>query len=274
MPAKLGIVAGGGALPGYLARAAQDQGREVFVLAIEDHADPVVIKPFPHTWIRMGGIAKAIDACRENGVEEIVMGGPVIRPSFSQLRPDGRALKFLAKGAFKKGDDGLLSAVVETLEKDEGFRVLAVQDIARGILARHGTIGAIKPSDRDLNDVERGVTVLGAIGSVDVGQAAAIQDGIVLGVEAIEGTDALIARATGLRREGRGPVLVKMPKLGQEYRVDLPAIGPETVRACAKGGFAGIAVEVGSCLLLEENRVIEIADAAGLFVLGRQPDRS
>jgi DUF1009 family protein len=272
MPPKLGIVAGGGALPGYLARVAREQGREIFILAIEDHAEPEIVERFPHTWIRMGGIGKAIAACRDNGIEQIVMAGPVSRPSLGQLRPDGRALKFLAKGAFKKGDDGLLSAIVQVLEQEEGFRVLAVQDIAKGILARAGVLGRTQPTERDLEDIQRGIAVLTALGAADVGQAVVVQDGLVLGVEAVEGTDALIERASGLRREGRGPTLVKMPKPGQEHRVDLPTVGPDTVEACARGGFAGIAVEAGMCLLLHESRVVEAADAAGMFVLARRAD--
>jgi len=271
---KLGIVAGGGILPRFLAQAATRQGREVFILAIEDHADPEVVEPYPHAWIRMGAISNALDQCRLNKVEEIVMAGPASRPSLTQLRPDARALKFLAKGVFKQGDDSLLSAIVGVLEKEEGFRVLAIQDIAGGILARAGVLGDFQPDDRDMADIKRGVEVLKAIGAADVGQAVVVQDGLLLGVEAIEGTDALIARAAGLRRDGRGPVLVKMPKPSQDHRVDLPAIGPATIEACARGGFAGVAVEAGKCLLVDEGRVTELADEAGMFVLGRQWDAS
>ena len=269
---KLGIVAGGGILPGFLAQTARQQGREVFILAIEDHADPQVVEAFPHAWIRMGAFSKALEQCRLNKVEEIVMAGPVSRPSLTQLRPDARALKFLAKGVFKQGDDGLLSAIVSALETEEGFRILAIQDIAGGMLARRGVLGSSQPDDRDLADISRAVEVLTAIGAADVGQAVVVQDGLLLGVEAIEGTDALIARATGLRRDGRGPVLVKMPKPAQDHRVDLPTIGPATIQACTRGGFAGVAVESGKCLLVDEQRVVELADAAGMFVLGRQSD--
>jgi len=269
---KLGIVAGGGVLPGFLAHTAKQQGREVFILAIENHADPEVVAPFPHAWIRMGAISSALEQCRLNQVEEIVMVGPVSRPSLTQLRPDARALKFLAKGVFKQGDDGLLSAIVDVLEKEEGFRVLAMQDIAGGMLARAGVLGSHQPNARDKVDIQRGIEVLTAMGVADVGQAVVVQDGLLLGVEAIEGTDALIQRAAALRRDGRGPVLVKMPKPAQDHRVDLPTIGAATIEACSRGGFAGVAVEAGMCLLVEEKRVVELADAAGMFVLGRQSD--
>ncbi len=267
---KLGIVAGGGILPGFLAQTAMQQGREVLILAIEDHADPQVVEAFPHTWIRLGAFSNALEQCRLNKVEEIVMAGPVSRPSLTQLRPDARALKFLAKGVFKQGDDGLLSAIVSALETEEGFRILAIQDIAGGMLARTGVLGSHHPDDRDMADIGRGVEVLTAMGAADVGQAVVVQDGLLLGVEAIEGTDALIARAAGLRRDGRGPVLVKMPKSAQDHRVDLPTIGPATIEACTRGGFAGVAVGSGKCLLVDEKRVVELADVGGMFVLGRQ----
>ena len=106
------------------------------------------------------------------------------------------------------------------------------------------------------------------MGEADVGQAVAVQAGVVLAVEAAEGTDGLIARAAGLRRQGAAPVLVKMAKPGQELRADLPAIGPATLRALAGAGFAGIAVEAGMCVVLERDEAIALADRAGLFVAG------
>jgi UDP-2,3-diacylglucosamine hydrolase len=272
MPTRLGIVAGGGLLPGHIAHRCREQGREVFIVALEQQADPAVVEPWPHVWVRLGAAGTAIRHLREAGVEEVVMAGPVRRPSLSELRPDGRALRFLARGALSGGDDGLLSAVVRTLEEDEGFRIVSVQDVAGGLLARHGKLGAHEPGEDDQADIARGVKVLSALGAVDVGQAVVVQAGVVLGVEAIEGTDALIRRCGDLRRQGKGPVLIKLAKDGQEQRVDLPTIGPETVAGCRDAGFSGIAVEAGRSLIVDRDAAIAAADAAGMFLVGLRLD--
>ena len=267
MPPKLGIVAGGGVLPACLARRATRQGREVFVLALENHAAGEAIGGFPHAWVRLGAAGRALALLREAGVEEVVLAGSVRRPSLAELRPDARAAALLAIGALRRGDDGLLRTVIEALE-GEGFRVLGAQDIAGGLLARGGSLGRHRPGAEARADIARGVEVLAALGRVDIGQAVAVQAGVVLAVEAAEGTDALIDRAAGLGRRGPGPVLVKMAKPGQENRADLPAIGPATLRALAGGGFAGVAVEAGGCLLLERDEIVRLADRAELFVEG------
>ncbi len=272
MPTRLGIVAGGGLLPGHIAQRCREQGREVFIVALEQQADPAVVEPWPHVWVRLGAAGTAIRHLREAGVEEVVMAGPVRRPSLSELRPDARALRFLARGALSGGDDGLLSAVVRSLEEEEGFRIVSVQDVAGGLLAREGTLGAHAPAAEDRSDIARGVAVLAAMSAVDVGQAVVVQAGVVLGVEAIEGTDALIRRCGELRRDAKGPVLIKLAKRGQEQRVDLPTIGPDTVAGCRDAGFAGIAIEAGRSLMVERDTTIATADAAGMFLLGLRPD--
>jgi DUF1009 family protein len=268
MTTRLGIVAGGGPLPGYVAQRCREQGRDVFIVALRQHADPAVVEAWPHAWVRLGAAGEALRHLHEAGVTEVVLAGPVRRPSLTELRPDGRTLKFLARGALKGGDDGLLSAVVRALEQEEGFRVVAVQDVIDGVLAGTGSMGRHRPGPEDVADIERGRSVLGALGRLDVGQAIVVQAGVVLGIEAIEGTDALIRRCGALRRDAKGPVLVKMAKPAQERRVDLPTIGAQTVVLCAQSGFAGIAVEAGACLLVERDTAVAAADADGLFLEG------
>ena len=271
MPTRLGIVAGGGPLPGYIAARCREQGRDVFIVALEQHADPAVVEAWPHAWVRLGAAATSIRHFREAGVEEIVLAGPVRRPSLAELRPDARMLRFLARGALKAGDDGLLSAVVRTLEQDEGFRIVSVQEVAGGLLASRGVLGACATGPEDEADISRGVAVLEALGHSDVGQAVVVQAGVVLGIEAIEGTDALIARCGALRRSAKGPVLVKRAKSGQEQRVDLPTIGPATVAGCREAGFTGIAIEAGRTLVVDRDATIAAADAGGLFLVGLPP---
>ena len=268
MPPKLGILAGGGDLPALILQSCRDSGRDAFVIAFEGHAEPDRIAGAPQAWVRLGAAAKAIKLLREAGVEDLVFAGPVSRPTLAQLRPDGRVLKFLAQlGPKAFGDDGLLSAVVRELET-EGFVIVGADSLLGELLAPLGPLGSVGPDAQAETDIHRGRQVAHALGGVDVGQAVVVQKGVVLGVEAIEGTDALLARCALLRRDGPGGVLVKMKKPDQERRVDLPTIGVRTVEEAARAGLRGIAVEAGATLILDSDGVRESADAAGLFVVG------
>lgn len=272
MAAKLGILAGGGPLPGYLVEACRANGREVFVIAFEGQADPDVIGDTPHAWVRLGAAGEALDRLRNAGVSEIVMAGPVRRPTLRELRPDRRAAKFLGLGLLNKGDDGLLGAIVHALEEEEGFRVVGASDVLNDLAAPAGPFGQFRPDAEVEADIAHGVRVLQATGPLDIGQAVVVQQGIVLGLEAAEGTYALLERCGPLRREGRGGVMVKLHKPGQETRADMPSIGPDTVAAACASGLAGIAVGAGATLVLDRDRLIAAADAEGLFVTGIRPD--
>jgi DUF1009 family protein len=266
MTGKLAIVAGGGDLPRMLVDACRAAGREFVVIAFTGHADPAALRDVPHVWLRLGAVGRGLAILREEGVEDVVMAGAVRRPSLVSLRPDWRAVRFLMKlGRRGIGDDGLLRRIVREFE-EEGFRVVGADEILTNLTSSPGTLGMVEPDAAAMHDIARGIEVLRIISGADVGQAVVVQDGIVLGVEAVEGTDALLSRCDGLRREGPGGVLVKMRKTGQETRVDLPTIGPETVRGAAAAGLRGIAVEAGGVLILDQAETIRLAGEAGLFV--------
>ena len=268
MAPKLGILAGSGELPLRLIDACGAADRPVFVLALEGAADPKDFVSVPHASVRLGAGAEALRLLRENNVEELVMAGPVRRPSLGSIRPDWRAAKFLARiGLRALGDDGLLRAIIKEFEL-EGFRVVGVHDLLGSLPAPEGPIGAITPDAQASADIERGFEVAHALGAVDVGQGVVVQQGIVLGLEAVEGTDALIERAGRLQREGPRGVLVKTAKPGQERRADLPTVGVATVKACARAGLRGIAVEAGMALIIDRSAVAAAAERAGLFVVG------
>ena len=268
MTAKLGIVAGGGKLPARLIEVCRASGREVFVLALEGQTEPATVAGTEHAWVRLGEAAPALAALRGAGVEELVMIGPVRRPGIIELRPDLRCVQFIAKaGAKALGDDGLLRAIVDGLE-EEGFAVIGADEFLGELLAPLGPIGALRPDQQAESDIARGLEVVRALGAADVGQAAVVQQGIVLGVEAAEGTDRLLGRCALLAREGPGGVLVKIRKPEQERRVDLPTVGLDTVTAAARAGLRGIAVEAGGSLIVDRRSVAEAADAAGIFVIG------
>src|SRR5690242_10056509 len=268
MPGRLGILAGSGELPARLADVCRKQGRPYFVLAFEGEADPGVVSDAPHAWVRLGAAGRGFELLRQEGVEEIVFAGGIHRPSLASLRPDWRAARFLARVSYRAlGDDGLLSAIVKEVES-EGFRVVGADTLLGSSLIDVGPLGKERPDEQALADIKRGLEVVRALGAIDVGQAAVVQQGLVLGVEAIEGTDALLARCAGLKREGPGGVLVKVAKPGQERRIDLPTIGARTVVKAGEAGLRGVAVEAGSTIIVDCADVVSAADRAGLFVVG------
>lgn len=270
-PGPLGIIAGSGGLPRRLIESCRVAGREVFVLALEGEADPEAVETVPHAWCRVGGAATGLDLLRANAVGELVLAGGVRRPSLAALRPDWRAAKFFARVGYRAlGDDGLLKAVVKELER-EGFRVIGADQLLDEAALPEGPLGQVRPDADALADIAHGMRLARAIGVLDIGQAVVVQQGLVLGVEAIEGTDGLLRRCAGLRRDGPGGVVVKLEKTGQERRADRPVIGPQTVVVAAESGLRGIAAEAGATLVLDRAEVIRLADAAGLFVVGVRP---
>jgi DUF1009 family protein len=265
---KLGIIAGGGVLPRRLADTHLEAGGGVFMIAFEGITPDETVEGLDHAWVRLGRIQDTMDAMIGAGVEDVVMAGPIKRPALSSLDIDGRGAKLLFRAGRKAfGDDGLLSVLVAEIESD-GLKVIAVDQILGGVLARSGPIAGQEPDEAAWSDIQRGIDVLRHLGPVDVGQGIAVQEGLVLAVEAIEGTDAMIERAGGLARDGVGPILVKISKPGQERRADMPTVGPDTVSNASAAGFRGIAVEAGSTLLLDLDQVRFLAEEAGLFVVG------
>lgn len=267
--ATLGIIAGGGDLPGRLIAACRRLGRPFFVVALEGFAEPAVIGDAPHAWVRLGAAGEAFRILREQGVADVVMGGRVRRPSLGDLRPDWQAARLFARIGMKAlGDDKLLRAVIAEIEA-EGFRVIGVEDIlADEILAPSGVLGRHAPDDQAHADVAHGVRIARGLGALDVGQGAVVQQGLVLAVEAIEGTDAMLGRCAALRRDGPGGVLVKTAKPGQERRADLPTIGVTTVENAHAAGLRGIAVQAGGALMIDRAGIVARADALGLFIMG------
>jgi hypothetical protein len=268
MTGRLGIVAGGGGLPRRLVESCRAAGRDVFVLALEGAAEPATLRDVPHAWCRIGAAATGLALLRENNVTELVLAGGIHRPSLAALRPDWRAAKLFARiGRRALGDDGLLSAVVRELEQ-EGFRVIGADELLDVELVPEGPLGKIAPDGQSVTDIEHGLHIARTLGVLDVGQSVIVQQGLVLGVEAIEGTDELLRRCAVLRREGPGGVLVKVAKPGQERRADRPTIGPCTIALAAETGLRGIAIEADTTIVLDRDEVIRAADHAGLFVVG------
>ena len=238
------------------------------------------INRFPHTWLKWGEVGKLFATLEDQGCRDLVIIGAVTRPDLANVRFDFGAVRnlpfLLSLGV--GGDDHVLSSVVRFLE-GKGYRVYGAGEVAPELLAGEGTLGAKSPSQEDRADIETGFRVVAALGRLDIGQAAVVVKGRVLALEAAEGTDAMIARCAELRkgasgrRRGLAGVLVKAPKPGQEERVDLPTIGPDTVESAARAGLAGIAVAAGRVLIADRSATLAAANAHGLFLFGQKLPR-
>lgn len=272
MTGRLGIIAGGGSLPGRVAAASVASGREVFVVGLQGFVDPALLASYPHEVVRITAAGRILAALREHGCDRIVLIGSVRRPSLLDLRPDAEGARILARigRAVFAGDDGLLAVVIRIF-REEGFTVVGAHEVMQEALAPVGLLSAAAPDDAARVDIARGIAVAHALGAADVGQGCVVQQGLVLAVEAVEGTDAMLSRCAALARPGPGGVLVKLVKPGQERRADLPTLGPATVRAAQAAGLRGIAYEGGGALLAERDAAIRAADEAGLFLLGLDP---
>jgi UDP-2,3-diacylglucosamine hydrolase len=270
----LGIIAGRGPLPCVLAESAVARGLPLHIVGIRGEAREA-IERFSHTWVKMGEIGKMFAALNDHGCRDLVIIGGVNRPDFANVRFDLGALRNLPflVSLGKGGDDHVLSSIVRFFES-KGYRVHGAGDVAPELLAGVGRLGDKAPSAEDRADIDMAFKVVRALGRLDVGQAAVVVKGHILAVEAAEGTDAMLVRCAELRqmgRAGRGArtgVLAKAPKPGQEERVDLPTIGPDTVSKAAAAGLAGIAVAAGQVLMAEHAATIEAANQHGLFLQG------
>ncbi|MCG4272949.1 LpxI family protein [Acetobacter senegalensis] len=269
----VGILAGGGPLPARVAEAAAAAGRPVFILGFEGFAEPEVIAPWPHETVRLGAAGRMLSLLRAHGCTDLVLIGPIRRPSLRSLYPDAEGARILARlgRALFAGDDGLLAALVRLLG-EEGFTIRGAHEFLAQSVARPGVLGRIVPDEQAKADIQRGIQVVQALGRMDIGQGCVVQNGLVLAVEAMEGTDRMLARAGECRQPGDGGVLVKMLKPGQEKRADMPTIGPATVRNAHAAGLKGIAFEAGHTLMTDREACIAAAEQAGLFLIAITPE--
>ncbi len=275
----LGLIAGSGALPISLARHCRSIGRSVYVLRLAGFAHPD-LAAFDGCDIGLAELGRAFSTLRSAGCRAVCFAGGVARPTLGDLKPDFRGAVALpgAIAAAKQGDDGLLTYLLRQFEQ-EGFEVEGAHDVMSDLLLPIGLLGRVDSSPENSLDIDRALIAARTIGALDIGQGAVCCDGLVLALEAQEGTDAMLQRVAALPQTLRGDtarrrgVLAKVCKPMQETRIDLPTVGPTTVRNAAAAGLAGVVGEAGLILVLEREAVAALADELGLFVLGVAPPR-
>ncbi len=262
---KIGLIAGNGKFPLIFAEQAKREGVSLVTVAhrgetleeIEKLADGV-------TWVYVGELGKIIRTFHQAGVEEAVMAGGIRKIKlFSNFRPDLRGAAFLARVRSRE-DDQLLRGVAEELEKD-GIRVVESTLFLSEIIPSEGALTRRSPSSEQWDDIRLGFATAKEAGRLGIGQCVVVKRRVVLAVEAAEGTDAAIRRGGELGKEGF--VAVKVSKPQQDLRFDVPAVGLDTIRTVRELKGAVLAVEAGKTILLEKDKLIQEADAAGIVVV-------
>lgn len=266
MGGNLAILACDGALPVEIAQANPD----AMVITLEGIPSPLEAGSERHRLEKIGTLFAAMKAA---GVERMVFAGALVRPQLdpAQLDSEMTALAPRLMQAMQLGDDGLLRTVIAVFE-EQGFAVVGPKDVCPSLVAEEGLAVGAAPGEREEADIARAAEILRGISPLDIGQGCVVAGGQCLGIETVQGTDALLrfSGATDAKflRNFKG-VYVKAAKDGQDLRIDMPTIGPRTVHAVAEAGLAGLVVEAGRVLLLEREATLEAARAAGIFLQAR-----
>jgi DUF1009 family protein len=267
---KIAIIAGSGKLPQLIIDELTKQKTSFIILAVNENTDEKLLSTHKHYRITPGQVKPILKIISDEKVTSVVFAGYIKRPGFLSLKVDSVGLSVMARIAASKiqGDNSVLSIIAKFLE-EHGLKVISPNSILPSLLTPSGILGKIKPDQDDFKDIEIGKTILAKLSDMDIGQAVILENSYVLGIEAAEGTDKLIKRCADLKRETiRKGVLVKMKKITQDKRLDLPTIGTNTVDYVYKANLKGIAVNAQSSIIINLPEVTALADKYGIFVIG------
>jgi hypothetical protein len=260
----LTLLAGGGPLPSLMVAAAQAKGWAVNVVVFSGQAQPLALpQGVAVETFALGQVGRIVAHLKANNTTHVALAGHIDKPSILALKPDAMGLKLMAR-AMIKHDDALLRSVTDFLA-EQSFTVVSAPDLVPNLLAPEGALARVRPTVAEAEDIALGRSTLVVLGDLDIGQACIVHQGAVLGVEAVEGTDALIERCAPLRGMAKGGVLVKRAKALQTDLADLPFVGPTTMLLLAEHGYKGLVIQAGRTLLLEQEEMVKLANAQGLF---------
>lgn len=271
---RIGLIAGNGRFPFLVLDAARSLGYDVTVVAIEEEADPTLKDAADRSgagssdlhWVSLGQLGKCISILHDAGVNEAVMAGQVKHTKlFSGIIPDLTLLSVLTR-LRSKNTDALIVAVADVL-RDHGITLVDSTQFLQPLLAGAGTLTRRTLTEAEQTDIEFGYKMADALAGLDIGQTVVVKDGAVVAVEAMEGTDEVIARAG--RLAGPGTRVVKVAKPDQDMRFDVPVVGQSTIDAMRVAGSSALSVDAGKTLVLDGVACLRAADVAGIAVVGR-----
>lgn len=279
---RVAILSGGGSLPREIAESLIESGAHVHIIAIDGSADPSPV-PCQRTTVDFAQIGKILRVLKSEALTEMIIIGAVNRPDLGAIRPDlgfFLALPTVARLVWAGGDDAVLRGVIEFFER-RGVKIVGPTDVAPELIVSRGPFGHHGAPPEARAEIAKALAIIKSLAPFDVGQAVVVAQGRVEAIEGVEGTDRMLQRVAALRAErsaarsvASGGVLAKAPKPGQELRIDLPAIGPNTIHRVAGAGLSGIAVSAGYVLAAERAALRALADGKQIFVEGVEPDVS
>ena len=271
LPDKIAIIAGQGSLPKEIYDACINNNIEAHVIGLDGQCDLELFKDIPLNTIPIHAVSNIINTIKAYGITNIVLAGRVKRAVIPKLMLDFKGAKLFARIlSYGLSDKGLGRAIIKFLES-EGFTVLSPEVIAKESTAVPGNMTKVMIHKRYLQDIAHGRKTLNAISQLDVGQSLIIQNGLILGVEAAEGTNDLIKRCGAIKQQFEtDPVLIKICKPHQDRRIDLPCVGPITIETMHEFGIKGMALQPYLCLILDKKKTIELANKYDIFIYGLQ----
>lgn len=265
MRKKLGLIAGGGQFPLKVCDSALKQGYLTVGVGFKDYTDPLLASRVDEfLWVNLGQLGKVIKFLKKNHVQEVIFAGPISKPKALNLRPDFRAAKVLFK--LKSLNDGAIFKALIAEFESEGFRVVGPQQFVPDLIAPSGILSFRKPSSIELESFKFGWPILKKIGNLDIGQCLVVKEKIVIAVEGIEGTNATIKRAGELA--GKGCVVLKAFKPGQDERIDMPALGLETIKTMIEAKATALFFEAKYSLFFDLDKSLKLANEHGLTIVG------
>lgn len=278
---RLGLIAGNGTFPFLVLDAARTLGYHVTILAVREEASPALAEAAAREpraelhWVSLGQLGRAIEIMQAAGATQAVMAGQVKHVKiFSGIVPDRLLLSVLLK-LRTRNTDALITAVADVL-RDHGIELLDSTTFLTPLLATPGVLTRRAPTDEERQDITFGYGMADRIAGLDIGQTIVVKGAAVVAVEAMEGTDEVIARAG--RLAGAGAAVVKVAKPNQDMRFDVPVVGVATITAMVAAGATALSVDAGRTLLVDGDHVVRAADVASIAIIGRaleaQPRRT
>ena len=263
---KIGIIAGGGKLPLLIGENLITSGKSVSFFCIEPYAKKNNYKKFASFFIKLEFLSKILKILKNENISKIIMAGYIKRPSLKDIRFDYKTIKFIKEYALQpKGDDKMLLSIVNFFE-NEGFQFINWKKECKNLFDNENLLLKKKPNNKSLENLSKGLEVFEFIGKADLSQSMIIQNNIILGIEAAEGTDELIKRCYRYKKKGDKGILLKLSKFNQDKRFDIPVIGLKTFQLLKKYDYEGVFIDKENFIILDKEKVINYCNQNSLFI--------